>query len=300
MNLRSRDKGEWDRLETDEMKANKDLRRFLLEKYLSARFRGGEVVVLKKYEGFELYRVAPVRDLCYESVDAPMNPNGTRPEFEKWIVIGLDRSKVDEEVQRIRREGCRVRQNALEVAGRVTAVLHEAVVNNAKNSVRMDEWDVAGTWTIRCPKFESKWNVGMNGKNDLIDLTLTTQFFSQSSSRAEQLYAYYDFNITEGLFPLMKVTPWPRHIGDETDSEDDDRQHDGDDGDDDDESVRGLSQEQIYFHPFCSISFRGECCTELSGVLYSHFTGWVEFTGLKTGPSELNPPVEGWEDPDDD
>ncbi|MCJ1243977.1 hypothetical protein MMC30_001174 [Trapelia coarctata] len=310
----------WNKMETPEEKAEVDTCRYLLEQFGSSQGNSDPAVVIKTHQRPELHEAAEKLGLQHESVDAPRKPDGSRPNVDRWIVIGRSRSSVMDKIREVSRETQRTKQALAGAKADRTRKLNEEVVSNSKNAARGGKWDVTGSWVITCPYMEEQWGRGEDG--------CSLQISSRVIDGRKQMWASFDFIAITGIFRFIATSPpggsqrtqasksskQPAHS--DNDEEDEDEEEDeGYEEDEEDDSEDTPTPEEFYLtaddppspsHPtwnyrwrgeetgegeiqlysdekLCSITFSGVGGTKLRGTFDSDLTGRIEFTGLKTG-----------------
>ncbi|MCJ1418160.1 hypothetical protein MMC32_004505 [Xylographa parallela] len=197
-NASARDE-KWKLMETLEAKAEAHPKRFLVEHFSP---RQGPPIVLKTHHRSELHQECENHNLAHVSVDAPRNPDGSRPDVDRWIVIGKDSSAVHEKIREISHEATRVRQHAEELRAERTMKLHEDLVSTADLSRKNTAWDVTGSWAISCPSMEEQW--GENDSGCSLDIMVTV------SDGKKQMAANFDFIAITGIFRFISPVPSER------------------------------------------------------------------------------------------
>ncbi|MCJ1317673.1 hypothetical protein MMC15_002998 [Xylographa vitiligo] len=192
----------WNIMETPEAKAEADPKRFIFEHFSLGQ---GKPIVLKTNHRSKLHQESENLDLAHESVDAPRNPDGGRPEVDRWIVIGKDESAVREKVREISREATRARHRAEELKAERTRKLHQGLVCTSNISGKTKTWDVTGSWTISCPYMEEQWGEGDSGSS----LTIAVMV----SGRHKQISAQFDFIAITGIFRFISPILSDRRTG---------------------------------------------------------------------------------------
>ncbi|MCJ1388472.1 hypothetical protein MMC18_001319 [Xylographa bjoerkii] len=190
----------WNLLETLEAKAEADPRRFILEHFSQDP---GTAIVLKTHRRSELHQESEVQNLFHQSVDAPHKPDGSRPDVDRWIVIGKDQSAVYDKIREISREATRARQQAEGIRQERTRKLHEQVISTTKSLGKDKAWDVTGSWTISCPDIEEQWGEGDTGCSLEVRIS--------QSGGDKQMWAQFDFIAITGVFRFISPVPSERH-----------------------------------------------------------------------------------------
>ncbi|MCJ1283468.1 hypothetical protein MMC26_002797 [Xylographa opegraphella] len=190
----------WNSMETSEAKAEADPKRFIVEHFLLGQ---GTLIILQTHQRAQLHEECENHSLAHQSVDAPLNPDGSRPSIDIWIVIGQDRSAVHEKVRDISREATRTRQRIQELEAERTRKLHEDLVSTTCRLGKKKSWDITGSWTVNCPYIEKQWG---DGDTDCyLDIVVTT------SGGRKQMWAQFDFIVITGIFRFIGPLSSNRH-----------------------------------------------------------------------------------------
>ena len=189
-------------METLEAKAEADPKRFIVEHFLLGK---GAPIVVKTHRRWELREELEHRNLAHESVNAPPNPDGSRPQVDRWIVIGKDRSAVSEKIREISRETARARQQVQELKAERTRKLHGDLMATTKLSAKNKKWDVTGSWTISCPYMKEQW--GQGDSDCSLDIIMTV------SDGRKQMWAQFDFIAITGIFRFISPVPTDHRTG---------------------------------------------------------------------------------------
>lgn len=317
----------WSKMETPEEKAEADMKRFLLEQFGPGQGDKDLAVVVKTHQRRELHEAAEKLRLQHESVDAPLKLDGSRPNVDRWIVIGRSRSSVMEKIREISRETQRTKQALAESKAERIRKLNAEVASNSKKAAKGSKWDVTGSWAITCPEVEQ----GYGGGGESCSLQISSRLIDGR----KQMWAHFDFIAITGIFRFIALSPpgpsqhaqasktskQPANLGDNDEEEDEGYEEDEDDREDtptpeeffvaaDDQpspshptwnyrwrgEETGESEIQLYSdEKLCSITFSGVGGTKLKGIFDSDLLGRVEFTGLKTGTSSsIGDPDYAW------
>ncbi|KAI9789406.1 MAG: hypothetical protein M1816_006066 [Peltula sp. TS41687] len=210
----------WNKLATDEAKAEADPVRFLRETFVPGE-RKTTAVVVKTHHRLELHQAATSLNLQSQATEAPLNPNGSRPSVDRWIVIGRDYSAVNKKIADIDREAkATVEKRKMEKEKQISAE-HKEVTKKAKAKAAVKTavkaaakatakttakttakssvgWDVTGTWAISCPEIEENWGNG----NEECTLTIHEAI----DGPAKQIWAEFDFIAVTGVLRLVRPT----------------------------------------------------------------------------------------------
>ncbi|MCJ1384595.1 hypothetical protein MMC17_007713 [Xylographa soralifera] len=186
----------WNRMETLDEKAEANPKRFILEHFSQGP---GTLVVLKTFFHFMLEEEAADHNLFHEFVDAPLNPDGSRQDIHRRMIIGKDRSAVQEKFREISREATRARQHAEELKAERTRKLHESLVCTGDLSGMNKVWDVTGSWTISCQYVKEQWGEGNSG--------CSLEIYMTESGGRKQMSAQFDFIAITGIFRFISPVP---------------------------------------------------------------------------------------------
>lgn len=197
-NAAARDE-KWNRLETDEERAEADQKRFLRERFSTTA--GDEAVVVKTDARFELHQAAKHLGLDTLSTDAPLEADGRRPRIDKWIVIARTRSAVFTKIREINQEASRTQQRAKEKRDSRNRKLQQDLVDKEKKSAGpRGDWDVTGKWAISCPSIEQER--GDEGRHDECSLHVHR---TERKGRV-QMWAEFNFMVITGGLPIRTTT----------------------------------------------------------------------------------------------
>ena len=203
----------WKAMETNEQKAEMDATRFLREYFFDPESKApslhdAAVVVLKTWSRSWIHEAVEALGLDHESVDAPMDNDGSQSSVDRWIVVGKNEYTVSAKIQEIAREAFRVRQRIEEVRIERVRKITEGLAAEAKKSGSKAPWDVTGSWAIKCPYIEEQYGQ-LGERSDECSLDI---YFSHNTE-GKQMWAEFDFMIYTGIFRFLNPTSAgpPRH-----------------------------------------------------------------------------------------
>ena len=324
----------WNKMETTEEKAEMDTCRYLVEQFGPGQRESDPVVVIKTHRRRELHEAADKLALQHESVDAPRGPDGSRPNPDRWIIIGRSRSSVMGKVREISREKQRMKQALSEAKADRIRNLNEVVVSQSRITAKSSKWDVTGSWAISCPEMENGYGAG--------DDSCSLQICSRVIAGRKQMWAEFDFIAITGVFRFIAPSPTgsskrrqvsksskqPVNLNDDGEEDDEEENDNGSESEEDEDdredtptpdefylaadnqpspshptwNYRWRGQEtgegeiQLYSEEkLYPITFSGVGGTKLKGIFDSDLVGRIEFTGLKTGiASSGGDPDSAW------
>ncbi|MCJ1353215.1 MAG: hypothetical protein MMC33_003200 [Icmadophila ericetorum] len=325
-NAKCRDE-KWVSLVTDEKKAKADLTRFLRETF--AEGSSTDVAVLKTHFRAELQEAAKSLGLQTISENAPLDPDGSRPSIDRWIIIGRTRSDIYKEQSKLGREALRMKQKAAKLQIEQTKRLHKEVIAKSKAGNPQGTWDVTGNWKIKCPEIEEQWGDAHQECSLELYITIYTGVMRFVKSASEKLR------------PGLKTTGTLKRRRADSEDENADEEDDEDEEETDDEGRGGsrariekLKSEEFRLGPtnnpspkhakwsfrwrgeetgegeitlgsdeeLCQIKFGGPGGTELSGAIHTPVAGSCDFKGWKIGPVGSRPTISAeaeWEQRDE-
>lgn len=222
-------------------------------------------MVLKTHNRLELQLAAEPLGLYTGSADAPLTTDGRPADPDRWMVIGRDRSSVQEKIREISREALRGRQRAQDAKDKKIRKLHEDVKKKAAKAGPANVWNITGSWSIKCPYLEENWGHGTD--------ECTLDIYTEERKGGRQMWADFDFIIITGVFRFEKLNSTPSkpaaltltparasrkrafaalpdsddEEGEDDDNDDDDDEDDEDDDNDDDDD--GPTPQAFFLSP---------------------------------------------------
>ncbi len=156
--------------------------------------RNNKVVVLCIRDAYDLRAAAKALNLQTAFTEAPPDSTGTRPADASCTVIGLTRPAVTRKVAEIKAEVA---------AHRAKVAAEKAVDTDRKHSMMIAEadergadWDVFGTWAIKCPYAEENW--GEEGRDCSLVL-----YEAMGPGGVRQIWADFDLIAITGVMRFI-------------------------------------------------------------------------------------------------
>lgn len=196
-------------LKSTEEKANDDPKKFLVETFSNSCRT--YVLVLKVKRRYMLHFEAGRLKLNHTSTDAPLLPDGSKPEVPRWLIIGRSYKAVDDKKNEIRRDRLRIKQE-LEEAKRLkeerekeeakkreqerlakVVVAHKELWSGCYIDRGAPPLDIMGRWVITAPRLD---NVnGGPGKTCTLFI-----IHCKDADGSSYMWADFDFLTLKGMF----------------------------------------------------------------------------------------------------